>query len=173
MKAQISLAVILLILISSAAYTQELTRKEKKEEKKVEIQKQREAMLTTGEFVFRALIVLPLGGASRNLTPLDYYVKFKPGMIESYLPFFGTAYSGIGYGTDPGLKFKGKPEKFSINKKAKMFQIDATVKTETDYFRLSLSAGTEGNAILTVSSNNRSTISYQGNIEEPVQKDQQ
>jgi hypothetical protein len=167
MKTKFSLAVIFLTLISTAAYTQELTRKEMKEEKRAELQKQTEAMLNAGEFVFKALIALPSGGPSRNLTPLYYYVKFRPDMIDSFLPFFGTAYSGIGYGSDTGLKFKGKPENFTVNKKAEMFQIDATVKTETDYFRLSLSAGSAGNAILTVSSNNRSTISYQGNIEEP------
>jgi hypothetical protein len=173
MKTQFSLAVIFLTLISSSAYSQEVTRKERKEEKKVEIQKQTEAMLNAGEFIFRALIVLPSGGPSRNLTSLDYYVKFRPGMIESYLPFFGTAYAGIGYSSDTGLKFKGKPEKFTINKKAKMFHIDASVKTDSDYFSLSLSASAEGNAILTVSSNNRSTISYQGNIEEPAPEGKQ
>ena len=85
-------------------------------------------------------------------------------MIESEMPFFGKAYSGIGYGGDTGVKFKGKPEEFTVVKKAKNYQIDAVVKGTADNFRISLSVGFEGSATLSIISNNRSTISYQGEI---------
>ena len=108
-----------------------------------------------------------------NLTTNTNYVKFQPDLIDSYMPYYGKAYSGIGYGGDTGLKFKDKPEVFDVVKKKKAYQIDVTVKTSNDLFRLSLSVGFEGSTSLSVISNNRSTISYQGEIsapEKPVEK---
>ena len=83
--------------------------------------------------------------------------------MDGYMPFFGTATSGIGY-NDPTIKFKDKPETFNIEKKKKNFQIDGKVKGENDIYRISLSVMFEGNASLSIISNNRGTISYQGEI---------
>jgi hypothetical protein len=166
MKTRISVLVLLAAIASTTAYTQTTDRKEKREEIKIENQKKREAIITAREFIFTAVTALPSGGPALNLTPGYYTVKFQPDLIDSYMPFFGTGYSGIGYGPDTGMKFKGKPEKFSVIKKAKIFQIEAAVKTDNDYFRISLQAGIEGNATLTITSDNRSTISFQGDISE-------
>jgi hypothetical protein len=104
---------------------------------------------------------------SVDLSINQYYVKFLPDLIDSYMPFFGRAYSIAGYGTDAGLKFKGQPEIYTIEKKEKVFQIEVVVKGETDRFSLFLSVGIEGSASLSISSNDRSTISYQGEISAP------
>lgn len=164
MKTRISMLVFLVAIASTTAYSQTTDRREKREEKKIENKTKREAIITAREFIFTAVTALPSGGPALNLTPGYYTVKFQPDLIDSYMPFFGNAYSGVGYGADTGLKFKGKPEKFSVLKKAKIFQIDAEVKTDNDHFRLSLQAGSEGNATLTITSDNRSTISFQGDI---------
>ncbi len=166
MKTRISMLVLLVATATTTAYTQTADKKEIREELKIENQKKREAIITAREFIFTAVTALPSGGPALNLTPGYYTVKFQPDLIDSYMPFYGNAYSGVGYGADTGLKFKAKPEKFSVIKKAKIFQIDAAVKTDNDYFRLSLQAGSEGNATLTITSDNRSTISFQGDISE-------
>ena len=83
------------------------------------------------------------------------------------MPFFGRAYSAVAYGNDTGFSFKGKPEKFTTEKSKRSFQINALVKGEADIFRLFLSVGSEGSASLSISSDNRSTISYQGEIFAP------
>ena len=88
-------------------------------------------------------------------------------MIESYMPFFGRAYSGVGYGNDTGLNFEGRPKEFTIIKGKKNYQIKAVVKTGNDTFTLYLSVGFEGDASLSVISNNRSTISYSGEVFAP------
>jgi hypothetical protein len=154
-------------MMTTTGFSQEKTKKELKEEKKLEKQKQIEAMVNAKEFVFVARTALPSGMRSVNLTTNTNYVKFQPELIDSYMPYYGRGYSGIGYGGDTGLKFKDKPEVFNIVKKKKAFQIDATVKTTNDVFRLSLSVGFEGSTSLSVTSNNRSTISYQGDIYAP------
>jgi len=160
-------------MILTTGYSQENTTKKSKDEKRLEKQKEIEAMVNAKEFVFVARTALPSGMKSVNLTTNTNYVKFQPDLIDSYMPYFGKAYSGIGYGGDTGLKFKDKPEVFDVVKKKKAYQIDVTVKTSNDLFRLSLSVGFEGSTSMSVVSNNRSTISYQGEIsapEKPVEK---
>jgi len=167
MKTRFSIIVLILAVVITNGFSQEKTKKELKEEKKIEKQKQVEAMVNDTNFVFVARTALPTGMRSVNLTTNQNYVKYQPDLIDSYMPFFGKAYSGIGYGADTGLKFQGKPEEFKVEKTKKAFQIDAVVKGTTDNFKLSLSVGFEGSASLTITSNSRSTISYQGEISAP------
>ena len=167
MKTGISLLVIILSMAITTGFSQDKTRKELKEQKKLEKQKQIEAMVIAKEFVFVPRIALPSGMGPVNISQNQNYVKFQPDFIDSYMPFFGNAYGGVAYGTDKGLKFNGKPEVFTIEKNKKAFQIEAVVKGETDNFRLSLTVGFEGNATLIIYSNNRSTISYNGEISAP------
>ena len=167
MKTRFSIIVLILSVVITNGFSQEKTKKELKEEKKIEKQKQVEAMVNDTNFVFVARTALPTGMKSVNLTTNQNYVKYQPDLIDSYMPFYGKAYSGVGYGADTGLKFQGKPEEFKVEKTKKAFQIDAVVKGTTDNFKLSLSVGFEGSASLTITSNNRSTISYQGEISAP------
>jgi hypothetical protein len=95
-------------------------------------------------------------------------MKFSPDLIECDMPYYGRAYSGAGYGGDAGLIFKGKPEKFTVVKDKKYYQINAEVKSNNDTYKISLSVGFEGSASLTVISNSRSTISYNGDISTSV-----
>jgi hypothetical protein len=172
MKIRLSVVGFILILSVTAGFSQEKSKKELKEERKLEKQKQVEEMVNAKEFVFVARTALPSGMRSVDLTTNQNYVKFQPDLIDSYMPYFGKAYSSIGYGGDSGLKFKGKPEEFNVVKKKKSFQIDAVVKGENDNFRLSLSVSSEGSASLSITSNNRSTISYQGEISAPEKSEE-
>jgi hypothetical protein len=167
MKAKFTTLLIVLLFLITNGFSQEKSKKELKEEKKIEKQRQTEAMINDTNFVFKARTALPSGMRSVNLSTNPNYVKFKPDLIDSYMPYFGKAYSGVGYGSDTGLKFTGKPEEFTIEKEAKAFQIDAVVSSTTDKFNISLSVGFEGSATLTITSNSRSTISYQGEISPP------
>ena len=79
--------------------------------------------------------------------------------------FFGRGYSGLAYGgSDTGLKFEGKPEEFSVQKKNKEYQIKVSVKGLNDFFNMTLLVSLDGSGILTVTSNNRAPISYFGVI---------
>jgi hypothetical protein len=167
MKTKVSILVMLFTLIVINSYSQEKSKQELKEERKIERQKQTEALINTGEFVFIAETAFPIGQRSVDLTTRTYYVKFHPDRIESELPFYGRAYSGAGYGGDTGLKFEGTPEENTVTKTKKEYQIDAIVNGDNDTYRISLSVGFEGSATLSVISNNRSSISYSGEISAP------
>jgi hypothetical protein len=167
MITKIAVLSIILALYFSAGFAQEKTKKQTKAERKVEKQKQVEAMMDARTFVFTARTAIPQGYKTVNLNTNMYNVSFAPENIISYLPYYGRAYSGIGYGNDSGLKFEGKPEEFTITKGKKNFTAKAVVKGERDLFTLMLTVSFEGSASLSVSSNNRSTISYNGVISEP------
>jgi hypothetical protein len=172
MKARISILTVIMALIITTGFAQEKSKKELKEEKKLEKQKQVEDMLNAKTFDFIARTAIPTGYKTINLSSTANNVKFQPELIDSYLPFYGKAYSGVGYGGDDGMKFTGKPEEFTITKGKKNYQVDATVKGEKDTFRLSLTVSFEGSTSLTITSNNRSVITYSGEIKAPEKKEE-
>jgi hypothetical protein len=167
MKTKALCLLFIFVLTGLNGFSQEKTKKELKEEKKLEKQKQIEAMINAKDFIFTGRTAYPTGMRTVNLSSNPNYMKFQPEMIVSEMPFFGTAYSGIGYGNDTGVKFKGKPDEFNVAKKEKNFEIDAVVKSTNDIFRITLIIGNEGSGTLTITSNSRSSISYHGEISAP------
>ena len=166
MNMKIRLLVLFMAVFAASGSAQEKTKKQIKEEQKIEKQKQIETLINSKTFVFNATRALPQGGKSINLTS-SYDVKFSPDLVESNLPYYGRAYSGVGYGGDAGMKFEGKPEEFTFTKGKKNYSINAVVKGNNDTYRLSLTVSFEGSGSLSITSNNRSFISYNGDITAP------
>lgn len=164
MKAKILSLQIIVLLVVSPVFAQEKSKKELKEEEMLQKQEQIATLVNSKDFIFVANYATPIGGGQVNLTSNPNYVKFNPELFDGYMPFFGTAQAGIGYSGDVGIKFRDKPDYYTIEKKKKNFQIDAGVKGVNDVYRLSLSVSFSGMSTLTILSNNRSTISYQGVI---------
>ena len=167
MNTKSSILVVLFLFIGTTLFAQEKSKKQLRVERAIEKQQQTEAMINAKEFVFVGRTAIPTGFKTMNLTSNPNFVKFHPERIESSMPFFGKAYSGIGYSGEGGLKFDGKPEDYTVTKGAKNYQIDASVKGKNDNFKLSLSVSFEGSASLSITSNSRSPISYNGEISAP------
>jgi hypothetical protein len=164
MRLKVLFLVLVSVLIAFPSLSQEKSKKEIKEEKKLAAQKQIEELMNSKEFKFVGTMAYPTGMKSMNLTTNTNFMKFEPEMIESAMPFFGQAYSGVGYTNDTGIKFKAKPDKFEITKAKKNYEIQAEVKGEKDFFRISGTVGFEGGASFTIISNNRSSIMFRGDI---------
>jgi hypothetical protein len=156
--------VVIATFFVTSGFAQEKSKKQIKEEQKKEQQQQTEAMVNSKTFVFVARTALPQGYKTVNLNTSEYNVTFKPEYIVSYMPFYGKAYSGVGYGGDAGLKFEGKPEEFTVTKSKKNYQVNAVVKGQNDVYTISATISFTGSASLTILSNNRSSISYNGEI---------
>jgi hypothetical protein len=159
------LALILIVFSLSNSNAQEKSKKQLKEEKKLKNQKQTALLVDSKEFIFVANTVMPQNGRTINLTT-EYTVEFHPDLIKSDLPFFGRAFSGVGYGGDEGMRFEGKPSDYSMEKTKKAYVIKTNVRGERDSYSMMLSVYFEGSATLSISSNNRSSISYYGDIKE-------
>lgn len=164
MNAKRIIGVILCLFVVTVGYSQEKTRKQLRTESKIEKGKQISVLVDAKEFAFVANRAFPQGFRSIDLTTNTNFIEFKPDFIKSEMPFFGRGYSGIGFGGDKGLKFEGKPSEFSIVKTKKTYELNATVRGEGDVFRITLSILFEGSATLSINSNNRSAITYYGEI---------
>lgn len=158
------IALTLLFFSFSNGTAQEKSKKQIKEEARSEKQKQVSILVDSKEFVFYPSSVTPQGGRNITLSDVSYAMEFHPDLIKSYLPFFGRAYSGVGYGGENGMEFDGKPTVFTIEKTKKASIIKVNVRGQHDSFSIMLSVYSEGNAYLSVNSNNRSAISYDGEI---------
>jgi hypothetical protein len=124
-----------------------------------------ESLLNSKNFEFIANEVLPLGSAPKDLVGSDYSVSFKPEMVISYMPFYGRSYSAMAtMGKDKGMRFEGVPENFSVEKNKNGFFVNTKVTVERDTFSISMTVSNSGYATLTINSNNRGTISYQGEV---------
>src|SRR5512140_3200347 len=164
MYSKILIVIALSLVIAAPGFTQQKSKKELKEEARIEKQKQTEVMINAREFVFIGRLALPQGMRTVDLTTHQNYIKFHPDLVESYMPYYGQAFTSPGYGNDVGLKFEGKPEKCTVNKEKKNYQVSVEVKAGGDYYKLALTVGFEGDATLVIMSNNRATISYNGSI---------
>ena len=145
-------------------FGQEKTKKQIKEEQKLAQQKKVEALIDSKEFEFEGDMAYSQGGRSISLTTNPNYLRFKNDSIDSQMPYFGRAYA-VPYGGGGGLDFKGPVEKYSITKNKKNFTIKAEVKDNSDYYSVTLTVFFDGGASLFISSNNRDSINYRGDIE--------
>lgn len=164
MKTKITSLVIILIFSASVAMAQKTNRKTEKEARRIEQEKQIEELINSKSFQFVAQRVLPQGYSSVNLSTTNNWVKFSPEHFEGSLPYFGRAFSA-GYGdSNTGIEFDGTPDSYTIEKGKKGYKVNAKIKSRTDAYTLTLAISPMGSATLMVLSNNRSLISYNGNV---------
>ncbi len=164
MNSNFSVLLVAFFFIALFTNAQEKSKKELKAEKKIELQKEVDVLVNSKEFIYQATTALPSGMRSMNLSGNSNYVKFKPNHIESYMPFYGRVYSAAPYTGEGGLKFQGEPQEFTVEKGKKNYSVTAVVKGGTDNYTLNMSVNFDGSASLSIISNNRSTISYNGQI---------
>lgn len=167
MKTKLFIFLVLLSLLSFPVLAQEKSKKELKAERELQKQKEIEGLINSKNFVFEAQKVMPQGGRMLNLDYNTYFLKFSENKTTCDLPFFGRGFNVPYGGGDGGIKFEGVPENIQIEKKKKSYNIKAVVKGKDDIYNLFFSVFLDGGASLSVNSNNRASISYDGEIEAP------
>lgn len=122
------------------------------------------SILQNKAFTFRAQSAWPLQGTVVQLTA-GYDMKIVQDSINTFLPYFGRAYSS-NYTTENGIKFISKKFDYKLKEKHKGGW-DLTIRpTDTrDITELTYSISGNGYATLQVISNNRQAISFYGVIE--------
>ncbi|MEL1254417.1 DUF4251 domain-containing protein [Flavobacterium sp. DGU38] len=166
MKSKLCLLVLLCFLVFPVL-AQEKSKKQLKAERELQKQKEIEAMIDSKNFVFEAQKAMPQGGRLLNLDYNTYFLKFNETKTTCDLPFFGRAFNVPYGGGDGGIKFEGVPENIQIEKKKKSYNVKATVKGKEDVYDLLFSVYFDGGTSLSVNSNNRAFISYDGEIHAP------
>ena len=168
MKTKLAQLLLLILIGVVPAMGQSSDKKAEKERKKLEKEKEVATLVESKNFEFKATRALPTGFKSMDLTTNPNYVKFSPDLIVSEMPFYGKAYS-VPYGGDSGLKFDGKPDVYKVEKKNKNYEVEAKVKGKGDFYTISLTISFSGNSTMNIMSNNRSSISYIGEVY-PIEK---
>jgi hypothetical protein len=164
MKTKSILLFFMLLLFCVTSFAQEKSKKEIRKERRIEQQKKTEALVNTKNFMFVANRAIPQGYPIVDLISNPNHMKFSPELIDSYMPFFGRAYQ-VNINQEGGFKFTAKPESYDLVKTKKGYELKVKVKDKNDTYDIFLNISPEGTVLLTISSNNRSTISYNGEIE--------
>ena len=152
-------------LVFNSGFAQEMSKKELKEKEQAERSEETLALIESKTFTFEARTAIASGGRTVNLTSNQNFIKFSPDMVESEMPFFGQATGAGHYGADDaGLNFKGRPEKYSVEKKKRNYRIKMEVKDSKDSYHVNLSVEMEGSSTVTLTSNRKSVMTYNGRI---------
>lgn len=116
-------------------------------------------------YIFKANVVIPQTGSSRQLTD-SYDLTITKDSIISYLPFFGVAYRPSIDPSKSGIKFTSTNFEYSKEafKNNKGWQITIILKDVTDVQKMYLTIFNNGNATLDVINTNRQGISFSGYI---------
>ncbi|MFT4221855.1 DUF4251 domain-containing protein [Dysgonomonas sp.] len=122
--------------------------------------------ITSSRYTFVAQTAIPLSGRSINLDN-SYSLRVSKDTIESYLPYFGRAYTApISTSADGGIKFVSTDFDYSVSDKKKgMWDISIETKDVPVRYKLFLKIGDSGYGTLIVQETNRQSISFYGKIE--------
>ena len=164
MKRIILLSFLIFSIVAVNAQDKKLTRKEKKAQREAMLIKQTKELIEANTWQFNATQMLPSGGRTRTLvTP--YNVILKDGEVNSYLPYFGRAYS-VDYGsTDSPMIFEAPIADYSVeNGKKGGYTVKFSAKNKNDNIEFIFSIGETGSVSLRVNSTNRQFISYHGDL---------
>lgn len=167
---RVAILLMLISFFSFDGFAQEKTKKELKQERELQKQKEIEALINSKNFVFDAEKAYPQGTRMLNLDYNTYFIKFTSENVVCDLPFFGRAFN-VGYGSDGGIKFEGKPENIKVEQKGKKYLIKTTVKGTNDVYDLLFTIFYDGGTSVSINSNNRASISYDGRIRAPKESE--
>lgn len=159
--------VLITLLVFSVAMVnaqEKKSRKEKKAEKEAKLVEQTKKLVDGKAWQFDANQMLPSKGKSRNLTS-SYNVVLKDGNVDSYLPFFGRAYSASYGGTDSPMIFEAPIEGYTVaDGKKGGYIVKFKTKNKNDNLEYTFTISSNGSATLSVNSTSRAHISYYGNL---------
>lgn len=123
-------------------------------------------LVQNGEFTIENTWADPLAGSRVNLIGNPNFIRFNGDQVDLFLPYFGVRHSGGVYGGDGGIEYKGTAEDLQItdtgNKGEKLIKFTGDQNSED--LRFIIRVFKNGKALTSVSSSQRQSISYQGEI---------
>ena len=147
----------------SAQETEKKSKKELKAEKEAKKIEETKALVESKMFVFDARTANPMKGSTKTLTS-DYDVRITKDSIYSYLPYYGVAYTASYGGTDSPMIFDKPFDTINMEKTKKGYTVEVDVKNGNDKLDFSFYISENGTTTLSVSSTNRQSITYYGDV---------
>ncbi len=164
MKNILIICALIFAVMATSAQEEKKTRKEKRAEREAMLVEQTKKLVEANEWQFNATQMLPSKGRSRTLTT-SYNVVLKNEEVDSYLPYFGVAYSANYGSSESPLIFKAPIDEYSIEDGKKGgYIIKFQAKNKNDLVQYSFTISSNGSTNLSVNSTNRQHISYYGDL---------
>lgn len=150
-KRLITLAAFCAVLFTCPGYSQE---------KSTSLQRK----ILDKNYKFIAMSSMSLSGGTRQLTS-EYTLRVSGDSVIAYLPYFGVAYSAPVNSSEGGIKFISTHSIYKItNRKKGGWDITIKPTDVSDVQQLYFTIFTNGSASLQVTSTNRQSITFNGNI---------
>lgn len=118
---------------------------------------------------------LPLRGNRVNLIGNTNFIRFEDDSVTVQLPFYGVRHSGGGYNSGyGGFEFEGIPENLQIQQDRENDKINIAFEANdgTENLNFHIILYPNGNARTSVTSSQRDSMSYQGQVG-PYEEDEQ
>lgn len=110
-------------------------------------------------------------GGTINLNETYYEVKVTPDSVVAFLPYYGRSFTAPIGQNEGGIKFNSKKFEYKSTKGRKRgWDIVIDTKDAKENYRLALNIGDEGYATLSLNSNAKQSITYQGYLKENEKK---
>lgn len=111
------------------------------------------------------------GGGTINLNESYYEVKITADSVIAFLPYYGRSFTAPINQTEGGVKFTSTKFEYKGKKgKKRGWNIIIEPKDVNEGYRLALDIGDEGYATLSLNSNSKQSITYQGYLKENNKK---
>ncbi len=152
------------VSISLCNFAQEKTKKEMRAEQKAQMALKIDSIVNNNQITFLARNAIPTGGESISLSS-NYNLWIKGDTVEVFLPYFGRAYQADFGNSEGGIKFTAPMINVSKTFKKGNHTINFEAKAPTDLYRITLTVTESGYCSLTVNSINRSSIGFEGELD--------
>lgn len=153
MKSYIILGAMLMLLFSCSRNTPQNVPDEMKA-----------ALIEERDFIFRANNAMPAGGRTIQLTS-EYTFIVKKDTIDSFLPYFGRAFSAPIGTRRGGIEFVSTDFTYNENKKKNgSYEIEILPKDVSDVQRIFIVLSKNGYGSINVTSQNRQAITFNGQV---------
>lgn len=144
-------------------------KKQIKEENAVKEYAVTKDLINSGNFKFVADWARTQKGRRINLISNPNYLKIISSEADIYLPYYGVVHTpSAGLAYESGIVFKGTPKNYKVEINDKKLKIKITFegKGKNDQFDFILNIYKNGSANLSVNSNIRNSMVYDGVISE-------
>lgn len=124
-------------------------------------------LVESREFEIQHNWARPMGGGNINLIGNTNYIRFEGDSVDIFLPYFGVRHSGGGYGTEGGIEYEGLAKGLEITEgNDEKLMLDFEGEQGSEHLNFSVTLYPNGNAHTSVTSSERQSINYQGEIRE-------
>ena len=157
----------IIFLFSTTVFAQD-SKKEDKDKKKQEQYQKILDLVKAEKYEFTGRKANPPQGRQIDLTTRYNFLRINEENGTAEMPYFGRAFSGGYSSSDGGIKFDGPIENYDVqqNDKKRRITVKFKVKGTDDTYSCTLSISSMESASLSISSNKRQAISYNGFIQE-------